>query len=80
MTVAELIEKLREYPIDSELDCRMVAGAALMPTDGKIILVVEGHELDPVCQIKGPFQSGYGKRESSGEFACVAQRSSASGS
>lgn len=67
MTVAELIEKLREYPMDLELYHRTVGGAALAPADGKIILVVDGYELDPVCQMKGPFQSGYGKRESSEE-------------
>jgi hypothetical protein len=55
MVVKELIEKLREYPADATLDAREVGV-------GKIILVVDGRELDPVFQIKGPLQRGFGAR------------------
>jgi hypothetical protein len=44
MTVKELIEKLQEYPIDSNLSVRMIGN------DKKIILVAENHELDPIFQ------------------------------
>jgi hypothetical protein len=57
MTVAELIEKLREYPMDAELGCRDVSAS-----HPKLILVVSGHELDPVFQFTGPFQRGYGPK------------------
>jgi hypothetical protein len=44
MTVKELIDKLREYPMESDLDVRRIAGG------DKIILVVKNQELDPVFQ------------------------------
>jgi hypothetical protein len=61
MTVKELIEKLRKYPMDGELDCRDV-GVIHKGVDCPklMILVVGGHELDPVFQFTGPFQRGYG--------------------
>lgn len=55
MTVAELIEKLRDYPRDAELGCRNVSA-----DQPKLILVARGHELDPIFQFTGPFQRGYG--------------------
>lgn len=56
MTTKELIEKLRDYPADADVYLR-TAGK-----EGKMILVVDGHELDPVFQAMPPFLHGYGKR------------------
>lgn len=54
MTVNDLIEKLKKYPLDAELDCRSVGGG------DKLVLIVEGYALDPVIQIKGSVQRGFG--------------------
>ena len=60
MTVKDLIEKLQEYPINSNLDVRLVGGG------NKIVLVADGHELDPIFQFKNPpISRGFGQRESS---------------
>ena len=64
MTVKDLIEKLQEYPINSNLDVRLVGGGK------KIILVVDGHELDPIFQIKNPpIRRGFGSREKADEIS-----------
>ena len=60
MTVAELIAKLQEYPTDQELDIRDVGVVHKGVDCPKLILVVHGHEMDPVFQFTGPFQRGYG--------------------
>lgn len=58
MTVKDLIEKLQEYPINSNLDVRLVGGG------NKIVLVADGHELDPIFQFKNPpIHRGFGPRE-----------------
>jgi hypothetical protein len=58
MTVKDLIEKLQKYPINSNLDVRLVGGG------NKIILVADGHELDPIFQFKNPpARRGFGPME-----------------
>ena len=55
MTIQELIQKLQEYPADSNLDVRLVGD------DTKIILVAEHRELDPIFQFKiSEVSRGYG--------------------
>lgn len=56
MLVKELIEKLREYPPDGELGCRIVGD------HDKMVMVVESRELDPIFQFTGPFQRGFGPK------------------
>jgi hypothetical protein len=46
MTVAELIEKLQVLPEHLELKWKEVG------KEGKIVMIAEGHELDPICQFK----------------------------
>jgi hypothetical protein len=50
VTVRELIEMLRHLPPEAELMSKPIG------KDGKIIVVVEGYELDPIFQIttRGP--------------------------
>ena len=60
MTVAELIAKLQGYPMDRELGIRDVGVVHEGVDCPKLILVVSGHELDPIFQFTGPFQRGYG--------------------
>ena len=59
MKVAELIEKLQEYPMDGELGMSDVGVVHEGVDKPKMILVVIGHELDPVFQFTGPFHRGY---------------------
>ena len=54
MTVGDLIEKLREYPVASELCIRLVG------LGDKMIMVADGHELDPILQFHKPTVHGYG--------------------
>lgn len=55
MKVAELIEKLQRLPSTSKLEMRLAGG-----DDGKMIMVAEGHELDPLFQFYKPTVCGYG--------------------
>jgi hypothetical protein len=54
-TVADLIKKLQEYPMNSKLDIRFASSR-----EEKVIMVASGHELDPVFQVKKPTIHGFG--------------------
>jgi hypothetical protein len=43
MTASDLIEKLREFPSDGEVGWTRIGS--------KTVLVIKGHELDPICQL-----------------------------
>jgi hypothetical protein len=52
MFVSELIKKLQEYPQIDPVSLRQIG-------DNKIIMVVVGHEFDPVFQCYLPLPSGF---------------------
>lgn len=58
MTVNDLIAKLREYPMDSELDFRFTSAR-----EDKIAMIAKGRELDPILQCKRPITYGFGPME-----------------
>lgn len=50
MTVAELIEKLKDMPANARLDSYSISG--------KIVVFAEGRKLDPLFQIMDPTLTG----------------------
>jgi hypothetical protein len=69
MTVAELIEKLKKYPEDAVLAVRL----ARPEGDAKMIMVAEGHELDPVFQFYKPTVSGFRPMDEKEKVGAAAQ-------